>query len=133
MKIVPQPPPCYVAIVERAYRGLIEQQYGNIIWMTECVQRMGARVNLVLKGYAVLHAAAVADHGGNLMLAGLFMDSIGNTRLSLRQLQAAGATVFVYSDDWEVLAPGPLIDGVQFITRTDLSRLIADADQAWYY
>lgn len=134
---VPQPAetrePRFLVMIEHAYRGLIERQYADIVWMAECIQRMGAHVDLVLKGYAVLHATNVPDHSGILDLANTRLEKVGDLRGSIRATQAAGATVMVFEEDWRRLSPGPLMEGVRMAKRAELSHLIGQAHQAWYF
>ena len=45
-----------LAILERAYRGSLEEQYGHIVWLSRVMKGMGADHALLLKGDTVMFA-----------------------------------------------------------------------------
>jgi len=124
-----------VIFIEKAYRGLLEEQYANIVWLSQSVARMGCRASIVLQGYAVYHAMAAEDHAGVLPLAGATLESVGDYRVAIRAALGAGLRIYVSSVDWSRLIPIGACrhPSIFAISDRDLAELVMASDQAWYW
>ena len=123
--------PSSLAIVERGFRGTLEEQYGNIVWLSTCMRAMRANHNLLLRGAAVA-CAFESQQRQCITLAGLQIDTLGHFPDALRSLIARGARVWVPLRDVEAFCdPPPLLEGVE--VTSDVIALITDHDKCWYW
>lgn len=123
--------PSSLAIVERGFRGTLEEQYGNIVWLSECMRAMRANHNLLLRGAAVACAFETRNRQA-LTLAGLRIDTLGHFPDALRSLIARGARVWVPHCDLEAYCNHPpLVEGVE--VTSDVIALITHHDKCWYW
>jgi hypothetical protein len=125
----------YVVLTEWGYRGLVEEQYVNIGWMAESHLRMGVELTLILRGYAVLHAAQAADHQGRIEVGARRLENVCDARRSLREAIQAGVQVLVDAGDWRRVAPqgSALGPGVEAASAERIAALVDAADAAWYW
>lgn len=123
--------PSSLAIVERGFRGTLEEQYGNIVWLSECMKAMRANHNLLLRGGAVA-CAFVSQEQQCLTLAGVRHTTLGHFPNALRSLIARGAHVWVHQSDLAAFVDPPaLVEGVE--VTSDVIALITAHDKCWYW
>lgn len=123
--------PSSLAIVEHGFRGALEEQYGNIVWLSECMKSMGANHNLLLCGPAV--ACALDGQGRqDLQVGPLQITTVGHFPDAIGRLLAKGAQIWVLQGDLDRFAPtARLLPGVQ--TAPSMAALIAQHDKAWFW
>ncbi|MCG7536681.1 hypothetical protein [Pseudoalteromonas sp. OOF1S-7] len=120
-----------LAIVEKGFRGALEEQYGNIVWLSECMKSMRANHNLLLTGSAVAmcfeqQAAMSLDIGEveKVMLS--------HNPYSIKALIEKGARIWVLSEDLAKYSSDlKLIDGVE-VTET-MAQLCLEHDKVWFW
>jgi len=123
-----------LAVLERAYRGSLEDQYGHIVWLSRVMKGMGADHALLLKGDTVLFSRS-GQPQLSLSLGDLLVDDLSHHGAGVEALLAQGAEVFVWAPDLERLRlePGSLIAGVQPVRERELLGLLTRFDCVWYW
>lgn len=123
----------YLGVIERAYRGTVEEQYGHILWICFSLHRMGGPIGVLLRGNAVLYARQ--DQQQLSMSVGGIPVSLPNYEVSVKGLLAEGAPVYALSSDLDRLqiAPDELCTGVMPIDAAGLPDLFSTYDVIWYW
>lgn len=112
-----------LGIVERAYRGAVEKQFFDVLYMSVELHRQLGGMDLLLRGPAVTCALRGAETGP-LLLGGRLLDTLGDQRRDLRALIDSGVRVFVQEEDLTDLGFGPadLVDAaVRPVTSAQLT------------
>lgn len=123
-----------LAVVEQAYRGSLEEQYGHIVWLSRVMRQMGADHALLLKADTVLFARrdqpALA-----LTLGGLTIGGLSHHESGVAALVAANVPVYAWRPDLHRLrlSPADLIDGVESVDEADMPTLIHRFNNVWYW
>jgi len=123
-----------LAIVEQAYRGSLEEQYGHIVWLSRVMRQMGAVHAILLKADAVLFARRgqprLALPVGDITVGGLSHHESG-----VIALVDAGVPVFAWRPDVNRLrlSPADLLEGVVPVDDTDMPGLIRRFSNVWYW
>jgi sulfur relay (sulfurtransferase) DsrF/TusC family protein len=122
-----------LAVIERAYRGTLEEQYSHILWICLSLKKMGGQIGVLLRGNAVLYAQRDQQHL-SLTISGLPV-VLPDYEASINGLIDAGALVYVIraNVDQLGLTPGDLCPGVELIDAADLADLCATFDVIWYW
>ncbi|WP_049579675.1 hypothetical protein [Streptomyces sp. SBT349] len=117
-----------LAIVERAYRGTVEKQYADTLYLAAELHRQMGGMDILLRGLAVTYAAAGA-HVGQLRFGGLLIDTLTDQRSDVQVLLRAGLRL--YAEESAVRAygldrEGRLLDGVRTISTTEAAARWSD-------
>jgi len=124
-------PKSSLAIIEEAFRGGLEEQYANIVWLSECMRLMKANHNILLKGPAVT-CAFKGQERKSLTIAGIEIPSIGHLPDAVTGVMEKGARIWVLERDLEVFGPGvELLDGIE--RTTSAAALVAAHEKAWFW
>jgi predicted peroxiredoxin len=125
----------YTVVIERAFRGLVEEQYGNIVWLSEALQRMGGEVTIVLVGGAARLAIDAPAFDARLRIGQAVLEDVGDYRGAILSALASGARVRVdlASLGESGLDRVRLLDGVAPMHDSELVALVAEADQTWFW
>lgn len=83
-----------LAIVERAYKGAVEKQYFDSLYLAAELHRQLGGLDILLRGAAATYAVPAADTGA-LVLGGRAIDTLPDPRADLATLLDGGAAVFV--------------------------------------
>lgn len=123
-----------LAIVERAFRGAIEEQYGHIIWLTRSLRMMRCEVDLMLRGNTVLYGLKDQPHQA-LEIGGVTISHLPHYESALRALLDDRATVFADRAATQRLGIGVqrLIDGIILYDAEDFAEIIHRYDNIWYW
>jgi sulfur transfer complex TusBCD TusB component (DsrH family) len=122
-----------LAIVEKAFRGSLEEQYGHIVWLSEIMRAMGAEHNLLLRGDAVLFAVA-GQSRLSLCLGDVMVTHLPHYESSVRALKAAGASIYAYQPDLKRLGiMDRLIPEVKPVDDKDVAALCEVHQHVWYW
>ena len=120
-----------LAIVEKGFRGAIEEQYGNIVWLSECMKAMGAEHNLLLCGSA-LTTCIVQQTQQTVKIGDITIKTISDFKTSVEDLLKRGATIWVLSKDIASLADGhQLIKGIHI--ADSMADLCLEHDDVWFW
>ena len=122
-----------LAILERAYRGSLEEQYGHIVWLSRVMKGMGADHALLLKGDTVMFARRDQPRI-SLAIGDTVVDDVSHYASGVQGLLGQKATVFVWWPDAERLHlnADALIEGVLPVCDRDMPALISRFDCVWY-
>src|SRR5262249_4066142 len=123
-----------LAIVERAYRGTIEEQYGHIVAAAVAFCRVGCPTDLLLRGNAVLYARRDQPRM-TLTLGDVTVDTLPHFESALAALAREGASVYAARDDCRRLAVDldRLVAGVIHVDAAAIAALVADHRLTWYW
>jgi hypothetical protein len=126
--------PRYLAIVERAYRGAVEEQYAHIIAATIAFGRIGCATDLLLRGNAVLYAIR-GQPEVRLTIGATRVEHLPRYDSAIGALLQQGASVHVYETDCQRLGIDPerLISGVAVADLGAVARLIDSHDAVWHW
>jgi len=100
----------YLAVVERGYRGSVETQFADVLYLVRELNRQFGGLDLSLRGLAVTYAVAAAP-----VAPAVGVDALPDPRASLRTLLDEGVAVTVADADLAAAGlPGdvPLLPGV---------------------
>jgi hypothetical protein len=123
-----------LTIVERAYRGTLEEQYGHILWLTHALRKMQGEVTVLLRGDAVLYARR-SQPRTTLTIGGLLVEHLPHYETALGELVGDGVAIYVFADDRVRLrlGPGDLMGGVEEIDSAGLAALCDRHGSIWYW
>lgn len=124
--------PRALAVIERAYRGSVEQQYAHVLWLVRSLQGQ-FDMSAFLRGTAALYALR-NERSPTLALAGRPVLAALDYEATLRELLAGGVDVYVSAPSLRRLgAMGrTLIDGVRPVEDSELASLCAAHDRFWF-
>jgi hypothetical protein len=124
--------PRVLAVIEKAYRGTVEEQYAHVVWLLWSLRRLGGTIAVLLRGNATLYARK-DQRCPDLAVAGLAVPS-PEYESTVDGLLSDGGAVYVLESDLERLRleAGGLCTGVVAIRQADLPRLFLSYDTVWY-
>ncbi|MEI5034534.1 hypothetical protein RB201_22920 [Streptomyces sp. S1A(2023)] len=94
-------------IIERAYRGALETQFADVLYLARELNRQQGGTDILLRGLAVTYAAA-GSRPAPVMLAGSRkIDTLPDPRESVRTLIEEGAVIWAEEDDLALFETGP--------------------------
>lgn len=109
--------------MERAYRGALDKQYFDALYIAAELHRRLGGLDLLLRGPAVSYAAP-AQPTPALRIGNRTVDTLTDPRRDLATLIEAGARVWAERADLAVFAPGSegrLHDGVRLAEPGELA------------
>jgi hypothetical protein len=123
-----------LAIVERAFRGTIEEQYGHIVWLSRIVRKMGGNTSLLLKGDAVLFAVS-GQPRESLQIGNLIIGDLPHYESTLRAMREEGVPLFAFRPDLDRLGldEGRLVTGVVPVGLQEWAGMCGGFDAIWYW
>jgi hypothetical protein len=133
-RVKKRPSKSSLAIIERAFRGSLEEQYGHIVWLSRVMHGMGAVTALVLKGDTVMCARA-SQRRIALTIGDLCIEDVSHYETTINDLLTDGVPVYAWQPDCLRLglADAALISGIQLIDEDDLAGMIQQFDCVWYW
>lgn len=123
-----------LAIVERAFRGTIEEQYGHIVWLSRVVRKMGGQTSLLLKGDAVLFAVR-GQRSQSLQIGHASIHGLPHYETTLEHMRGEGVPLFAYRPDLQRLGIEEhlLAAGVTPVGVTELAGMCGEFDAVWFW
>ncbi len=121
-------------IIEHAYRGAVEGQYGHILWTCRSHQRMGGQLGVLLKGNAVLYARQ-CQTDPPLTIGAYTLTHLNAYGTSLETLIREGGRAYLFAPDAERLGltPADLLQTATWVQPSDLPPLFSEYDAVWYW
>lgn len=121
-----------LAIVERAHRGAVEQQYAHVLWLAHGLHRQSP-MTVLLRGMACVYALE-ARAVPPVDLAGAPWGSTPDYSAAIARLHEDGATVLVSADSLQSLGltGRPILATVTEASDVDIARLVGECDRVWY-
>lgn len=126
--------PYFLVCIDQSNRGIIEEQYANIIWITDSIHRLGCNITLVLSGSAVMFAFK-PNQPLRLSIAEEILDSFAEYGHSLTTAISSGVRVCILEDSINLLnvSKSSLIDKIETLTINQLAQEVILADKCWYW
>jgi hypothetical protein len=125
--------PSLLVVLERGYRGTVEVQFSDLLYVCRGLHRQLGGLDLVLRGSAVTFAVDAAPVPP-LRIAGHELRATADPRASLRGLLADGVRAWV--DEEELgrrgLRTDRLVDGVESGAAAELAALWPDYERVWF-
>lgn len=124
--------PRVLAVLERAYRGTVEEQYAHVLWLLWSLRKLGGTIAVLLRGNATLYARR-HQTSPDLTVGGVAVPA-PDYEASIEGLLADGGRVYIVDSDRSRLSldPAELCAGVETIGSGDLPRLFCSYDAVWY-
>ncbi|MGA5822792.1 hypothetical protein ACPC54_33640 [Kitasatospora sp. NPDC094028] len=94
-------------VIERAYRGALETQFADVLYLARELNRQLGGVDVLLRGLAVTFAAADTRPAPAVRVGHDTLDTLPSPRDSVRSLLEHGAGVFVDAADLAHFEAGP--------------------------
>jgi hypothetical protein len=113
-----------LAIVERAYRGAVEKQFFDSLYLAAELDRQLGGLELLLRGPAVSCAVRTGEVAP-LRLGGRLVTTLSDPRSGVVRMLAAGVPVWVDADDLTRLGftdPRRLVPGARPVAGEELAR-----------
>ncbi|HKP94818.1 MAG TPA: DsrE family protein [Fibrobacteria bacterium] len=123
-----------LAIIEKAFRGAVEEQYGHIVWLSRVVRKMGGRTSLLLKGDTVLFAVR-GQPRQSLPIGEDVLEGLPHYETTLERMAAEGVPLFAFAPDLRRLgiAADRLMPGVAPVELDRLASLCGESDAVWFW
>jgi hypothetical protein len=121
-----------LAIVERAHRGSVEQQYAHVLWLVHALHKQSP-MTVLLRGLAALYALSTPPPPP-VRLAGAPWGVSPDYRPTLDRLHEDGARVLVSAASLAALgiADRPLHAMVEVVPDDALAGLVASHQRVWF-
>ncbi|MFI9152074.1 hypothetical protein [Streptomyces sp. NPDC053367] len=94
-------------IIERAYRGAVETQFADVLYLARELNRQQNGTDILLRGLAVTCAAADPRPAPAVVVGRRKLDTLPDPRDSVRSLLENGATVWAEEADLALFETGP--------------------------
>ncbi|MCX4693191.1 hypothetical protein [Streptomyces sp. NBC_01408] len=94
-------------VIERAYRGAVETQFADVLYLARELNRQQGGVDILLRGLAVTFAAAGPVPRAALRIGRRELDTLPAPREALRVLLAEDARVWAEESDLARFETGP--------------------------
>ncbi|MCB5181526.1 hypothetical protein [Streptomyces antimicrobicus] len=115
-----------LAIVERGYRGALEKQFFDELYLATELHRQLGGLDILLRGSAVSYAVDAGPVPA-LRIGGRTVDTLTDPRKGLRVLLDLGVRVWVEEPDIAALgSPRPLIQGVALTRPGEIAEQWGD-------
>lgn len=121
-----------LAIVERAHRGTVEQQYAHVLWLVHALHRQSP-MTVLLRGPAAVYALDTPPPRPP-RLGNVAWGAFPDYRDALGRLRADGAIAFVCLASLHDLGLGerPLCPDVQTLTIDDITAMVIEHRRVWF-
>jgi len=123
-----------LAIVQSAFRTLVEEQDDTILWLNQTLKKAGADISILLSDHACFYAFQKAPLP--LLQIGTWQQLAPASILDdLNRLHAAGVPVYVIAEQLHArgLRAADLNPGVLVIPQAQAASLYDAADQVWQW
>lgn len=119
-----------LVMIERAYRGTVEQQYAHVLWLAHGLHRQEPLV-VLLRGPAAAYAlAGVVSEP--VEVAGEPWGAAPDYQAAIGRLHADGARIYVSATSLSDLAAnGPLLPGITALSDEEIVKLVGECDRWW--
>ncbi|GLZ32200.1 hypothetical protein Lesp02_43880 [Lentzea sp. NBRC 105346] len=122
-----------LAIMERAYRGAVEKQFLDALYLAVELHRQLGGLDLLLRGPAVSYAATGGEVGA-IQIGNRKVDVLTDPRRDLARLQESGVDVWVEEPDLAPFGidPGALLPGVRTAASGEMARRWPDYERVFF-
>ena len=110
-----------LAIVERGYRGALEKQFFDELYLATELHRQLGGLDILLRGSAVSYALA-ADPPPALRVGNRSIATLSDPRSGLRLLLDAGVGIWVEQPALTALrSPRPVLEGIRLAAEDEMA------------
>ncbi|HEY4022445.1 MAG TPA: hypothetical protein VGM75_27395 [Pseudonocardiaceae bacterium] len=123
----------YLAIIEHGYRGSVETQFADVLYLVRELNRQLGGLDLMLRGLAVTYA--VKGQVPKIQIGDRTLDTLPDPRDSLRTLIEEGVGVRVDQADLYALGltkDDGLLDGIEFVSWDDKALCWGNYRDVWF-
>src|SRR5262245_45591039 len=123
----------YLAIIERGYRGSVETQFADVLYLVRELNRQLGGMDIVLRGLSVTYAVGASVP--RLQVAGRHLDTLPDPRAALRTLLEEGVGVCVEAADLNALGltkEDGLLPGVEYASWDDTALRWSSYADVWF-
>lgn len=123
-----------LSVVERAYRGTIEEQDDTALWFTWTVKKAGASMDVLLRGNAVNYALP-GQKFLPLTFGGVSFGNPPAVEEDLAHMKQEGIRLFAVKEDFDArgINTKSLLAGIELLSSRDLPKLFRDYNQIWHW
>jgi len=123
-----------LSVVERAYRGTVEEQDDTALWFTWTVKKGGALIDVLLRGNAVNYAVQGQDASG-LTFGGSSFGGPAVIEHDLETMIKDGIQVYAVKDDLESrgVDSSRILKGIRLISAAEIASLFGQFDHIWHW
>ena len=123
-----------LSIVEKAYRGTLEEQDDTILRLNAMFRKSGADLPFLLRSNAVNYAVQGQDASG-LKIDTYSQKHAPDIAGDVAQILGTGAPVYVVSEDLQErgIRVEQLVDGVKTLSRSEIPALFDEHQQVWHW
>jgi intracellular sulfur oxidation DsrE/DsrF family protein len=121
-------------VIETAYRATVEEQDDTSIWLTHVMKGAGADLTVLLRSNAVNYAVK-AQNAAGLSFGAKKQTNPPDIAGDLVKLMGTGVKVYAVQDDLAErgLERNELVDGIEYVPRSGIAKLVASFDQVWHW
>jgi sulfur transfer complex TusBCD TusB component (DsrH family) len=123
-----------LSIVERAYKGTIEEQDDTALWINAALTAKNPDVTVLLRGNAVNYAVKGQDASG-LKFGGVSFGEPPHIPSDIKLLQDKNVPVYAVREDVEErgIPTQDLLQGIQLVSRKELGGFVTGYSDVWYW
>ncbi|HZM75649.1 MAG TPA: hypothetical protein VFC19_07970 [Candidatus Limnocylindrales bacterium] len=121
-----------LAIIERAHRGAVEQQFAHVLWLAHGLHRQ-TPMTVLLRGVAAVYALAQPPPPP-LSFGKVTWGAAPDYQTAIGRLTRDGSRVLVSASSLAALAAAtdPLLPQVNAVSDLDIAELVAAHDRVWF-
>lgn len=121
-------------ILTSGYRGTLEEQDDQVLWLVHMLHNNGADTDVLLRGTAANYVVRGQDASG-LVFGDRIQTQPPDIANEVSALTRKGVRVFVISDDLRRrgVRRNETVDDITFIEAADLPALLRSYDQVWQW
>ena len=123
-----------LAIVQSAFRTLVEEQDDTILWLNQTLKKAGADISVLLSDHSCFYAFQKGALP-SLQFGTWQQTTPASVQDDLSRLHAAGVPVYVIAEQLQSrgLRAADVNPGVLVIPQTQVASLYDAADQVWHW
>jgi hypothetical protein len=121
-----------LAIIERAHRGAVEQQFAHVLWLAHGLHRQ-VPMTVLLRGMAAVYALDRPPPAA-LSFGEVVWGDAPDYQAAISRLARDGSTVVVSASSLAALgvATNPLLPQVRAVSDAEVAQLVGACDRVWF-
>jgi sulfur relay (sulfurtransferase) DsrF/TusC family protein len=121
-------------ILTRGYRGTLEEQDDQVLWLTHMLHNNGADTDVLLRGTASNYVVRTQDASG-LYFGDRAQTQPPDIANEIRALIRKGVRVFVIGEDLRVrgIRRNETLEDISYVALSELPALLRGYDQVWQW
>ena len=121
-------------ILTRGYRGTLEEQDDQVLWLTHMLHNNGADTDVLLRGTASNYVVRTQDASG-LYFGDRAQTQPPDIANEIRALIRKGVRVFVIGEDLRArgIRRNETLEDISYVALSELPALLRGYDQVWQW